>query len=143
LFYADFEADTTIKFGKKGEQEVHIPYICCLMNEDASITKSFKGENCVSQLVEFLPDKAIVYFHNLGYDFNFIAKHGVNEMTKKGNKIMNGKVKYEGKTLYFKDSFSHVSMALKQFPSAFKLGNVQKELFPYQLYSMERLAIGV
>ena len=50
---------------------------------------------------------------------------------------MDGQIKYKGKTIYFKDSLSIVSMKLADFPTSFNLDCGIKEMFPYNYYTFE------
>ena len=53
------------------------------------------------------------------------------------------KATYNGKNINFKDSFSLFPKALKSFPASFPLAfagtNIQKELFPYDYYTYEKI----
>jgi DNA polymerase elongation subunit (family B) len=97
----------------------------------------------MTEMFNDLPDKSVVYFHNLGFDGNFFMKYGFEQIIKKGSKIISMKAKCNDKTIHFKDSFSLFPKALKAFPSSFpdsfKNLNVQKELFPYDYYTYERI----
>ena len=50
---------------------------------------------------------------------------------------MDAQIRYKGKTIFFKDSLSIVSMKLADFPSSFNLECGQKEMFPYKYYTFE------
>ena len=50
---------------------------------------------------------------------------------------MNAEIIYKGKTIYFKDTLSIVSMKLADFPKSFNLDCGQKEMFPYKYYTFE------
>jgi hypothetical protein len=97
----------------------------------------------MTEMFKDLIDKSVVYFHNLGFDGTFFMKYGFEQIIKKGSKIISMKAKYNDKTIYFKDSYSLFPKALKSFPSSFpdsfKNLNVQKELFPYDYYTYERI----
>jgi len=66
--FANFIEDST--------DDHHRACICCLLNGDSSIKKSFSSEDYVDQLLEFIPYKSLIYFHYLGYDCKFLAKYG-------------------------------------------------------------------
>ena len=142
-FYADFETcskDVEID-GSKYQQEV--PFMVCVQSEDGLIKETFKGFDCDEQLMNFLPDGAIVYFHNLGFDGRLLMKHGVSSNIMKGSKIISQKNIWKGKKITFKDSYSLFPQALRTFPESFKKEfqglNVQKELFPYRYYTFSKL----
>ena len=86
-----------------------------------------------------IPDKAIVYFHNLGYDicafYNFIRTSSID----KGRRTMSTTLKYKKKTIIFKDSLSLIAMQLSKFPQAFQLDTGAKEMFPYNYYTFDKL----
>jgi hypothetical protein len=79
IYYADFEASSV--------ENPHIPYMCSVSDKNGD-TRTFIGRNCATQLLEFLPDGAVLYFHNLMYNFSFLVCHGVCHMIKKGNRNM-------------------------------------------------------
>jgi hypothetical protein len=117
--------------------------MCCLISQDGSVKRTFSSFSCVEQLLDFLPDKSLVYFHNLGFDFNFLAKYGRGQPIKKGNKVMNATINYKQKVITLKDSYSLINSPLAQFPTIFNLKGIQKEIFPYNLYTIKRLEEGV
>ena len=59
-WYADFEADVS--------GDIHKAFMCVLQSQNGKINKEFRGEDCNIQLLEYLPDGAVIYFHNLTYD---------------------------------------------------------------------------
>ena len=64
-WYADFEADVS--------GNIHKPFMCVLQSQNGKINECFKGETCNKQFLDFLPDHAVVYFHNLAYDFRMFS----------------------------------------------------------------------
>ena len=133
-WFADFETDIS--------GDIHKPFMCCLQNEQGTIKKCFKGEKCNIELLEFLPDNSIIYFHNLGYDIRMLASFGIKKSIIKGTKTMMSEIKYNGKTLHFKDSLPVLFCKLSQLPKMFNIPDVQKELFPYKYYTLERIING-
>ena len=134
-WYADFEADVT--------GEVHKPFMVCVQPDSGvkSRTATFRGENCAQKLLDYLPNGAVVYFHNLRYDFSMIKDHGsIMSILKKGNKIMNAKINYHNKTIRFRDTLVMLNCKLSAIPSMFHLDvNVKKEIFPYKYYTLDKL----
>ena len=53
--------------------------------------------------------------------------------------IEDEKIKYHHKTFMFKDSYSLIPSKLSSFPKMLKLDCGQKELYPYNYYTLERL----
>ena len=132
IFYADFEADTTT--------EIHTPYMVCVASKSGSFRKTFTGSDCGKCLLDMLPDKSVVYFHNLAYDIRFLSKYGITKAINKGTKVMRANVKYNGKKLYFRDTLPMLSCKLSQMPKMFHLDNIKKELFPYNYYTINNLS---
>ncbi len=136
-WYADFEADVSGKY--------HLPFMCVVQSQDGRITECFKGETCNKQFLDFLPDHAVIYFHNLADDFRMFASLvEIKNTIIKGTKLMKASVKYDDKKICFKDSLPILNCKLSQLPSMFNLGlNVQKEIFPYKYYTLDRLSVNV
>ncbi|WP_289705269.1 DNA polymerase, partial [Bacteroides acidifaciens] len=130
-WYADFEADTST--------EIHKPFLCVLQNRTGRINKTFRGEDCNKQLLDYLPDDAVVYFHNLAYDIRMLASFGLAKSIIKGTKTMKADIKYLNKTIHLKDSLPILSCKLSQLPSMFDIPDIQKEIFPYKYYTLDRL----
>ncbi|MBQ8206642.1 MAG: hypothetical protein IJZ77_04190 [Bacilli bacterium] len=150
IFYADFESDVT--------KENHKPFMCCVKNADGDISKTFIGEDCAEQFLEFLPHKSLVYFHNLTYDIRMFAHLGIIKSVIKGTKTLSAEIEYGTltffdkrkkkqvsipKKIFIKDSLAILNCKLVDLPNRFNLSNIQKELFPYKYYSLERLASNI
>ena len=131
IWYCDFECDVSGK--------IHKPFMCCLQSFNGKINKTFIGEDCNIQLLKFLPDNSVVYFHNLAYDIRMIAQYGINKSIIKGTKVMKGDIKYENKNIHLKDSLPILSCKLSQLPQMFNIPDIQKEIFPYKYYTFDRL----
>ena len=91
----------------------------------------------MDNFLDKIEDHALVYFHNLAYDIRQFNKFDIINQHVKGNKTMDAQIKYKGKTIYFKDSLSIVSMKLSDFPTSFNLDCGIKEMFPYNYYTFE------
>ena len=46
---------------------------------------------------------------------------------------------YNNKYITFKDSYKLISSKLSRFPQMFALGDIQKEVFPYNFYTIDNL----
>ena len=137
-WYADFETDVS------GEN--HKPFMCCVQSLIGIKRKqrTFKGEDCDIQFLEYLPDKACVYFHNLAYDIRMIAKYGLKKSITKGTKVFRGEIEYNGKKIFLRDTLPILSCKLSALPYQFGFAEeVQKELFPYKYYTLERLKTNI
>lgn len=131
-WYADFESDVS--------GEIHKPFMVCVQKSSGTVKKCFKGENCGKELLEFLPDGSITYFHNLAYDIRMFAKVGkMTRMLQKGTKVMNTEMEYKDKKLIFRDTLPILNCKLSALPSMFDLKDIKKEIFPYKYYTLERL----
>ena len=130
-WYADFEADVSGK--------IHKPYMVVLQNEAGEINKCWQGEDCAIKFLEYLEDGDVIYFHNLAYDIRMLAQYGMNKSIIKGSNVMKADINYKNKKIHFRDSYPIISAKLADFPSMFNLPKVQKELFPYKYYTLERL----
>ena len=64
-FFADFESDVS--------GDIHRPFLCVLQNENGTETKVFKEGSCGKDLLDYLPNNSITYFHNLAYDIRMVA----------------------------------------------------------------------
>jgi hypothetical protein len=149
--FADFECDPN------ADKDGHIEYLCVVENaayESASYV--FRGPNCGEELLKLIPHNNLVYFHNLTYDIRFLARNGIQSAIQKGSQVKQATIAYQIKItlqnssgelkefirhsiIHFGDSYGLIPEKLANFPSMFNLKGVQKELFPYNYYSIERL----
>jgi hypothetical protein len=123
IFYADFE--TCKKTNDEGPTTA-VPFMMCASNVDGSWKKTYVGANCAGEFLNDLPNDALVYYHNLGFDGNFFKQFGFSVMIQKGSKIMNMKCRDSGKTIILRDSYSLLSKPLRDFPSAFPQDRIWK-----------------
>ncbi len=135
-WYADFEADVS--------GDIHVPFMCVVqdMKGTEKYSRVFNGRDCNVQMLNYLPDGAVVYFHNLAYDIRMFAGFGITSSIIKGTKTMKAKIIYKGKKITFKDSYPVIPSKLSDFPKMFGIKGVKKELFPYKYYTLERLESG-
>lgn len=141
IYYSDFETDVS--------KNPHEAYLNCTIfrNEDNKVRgKSFFGKDCGLQLLDYLKDGSLTYFHNLKYDACFFVNSNTNYTVealersgttlqivlkkKKGSKIL--------KTLTFRNSYSLIPKPLRDFGNMFKL-KVHKEVMPYKLYTEDNI----
>ena len=66
-WYADFEADVS--------GNIHKPFMCVLQSQNGKVNKEFRGPDCNIELLDFLPNNAVIYFHNLAYDIRMLAQY--------------------------------------------------------------------
>ena len=131
IYFADTETDIT--------GDIHKAF-CIVYSANDDNTFKFKfGKDCLKEFLEDLPNNALVYFHNLGYDIRQFSEFNLTSGIEKGSKYMNARIVYKGKNIYFKDSLSIISMKLADFPSSFGLETGAKEMFPYHYYKLSNL----
>lgn len=133
-FYADFEAST---------QGWHKPYAIAYFStcHDYNIN-SIYGYGCEEKFLDELSKSEytpVVFFHNLAYDGRFLAQYGIRKIIKKAGKILTMELSYKGHTIILRDSYAMITAPLKDFPSMFGIENIQKELYPYNYYTEERV----
>jgi hypothetical protein len=111
------------------------------VNQSSETTiKTLFGANCAIRFLEELPDNSVTYFHNLGYDINFIFEHTESKtFIKNGSFVYLYVCKYKGKTLEFRDSYAMIPSKLSTFPKMFGM-KTKKEIMPYSLYKVESYA---
>ena len=143
IYYSDFETDVTVS--------PHQPYLNCTVYRDGpNIHKiSFTGENIGQQLLDYLCKGSLTYFHNLKYDSCFfINTPGWHtEITERSGTVLQIiMIKYKiekghriiSKQLVFRNSYSIIPSALRNFASMFNL-NVHKEVMAYKIYTRENI----
>ena len=70
VYYADFETDPTVS--------PHEPYMACVVSllPNGNITKkTLTGDHIDLQLLDYLQDGSLTYFHNLRYDACFFTNN--------------------------------------------------------------------
>ena len=130
-YYADTECDVS--------GDYHKAYCISYTKRGSNTIKTLIGEKCLDNFLNELPNNAVVYFHNLGYDARMFSDFNITQSIDKGTKTMNQKFKYKGKNITFKDSLSILMMKLSNFPKTFGLKCGEKEMFPYNYYTFSRL----
>ena len=140
IYFADTETDTSgdnhVAFCIAYAEQDVLDSNFNIISENKEIKFEF-GRNCLNNFLDNIEDHALVYFHNLAYDIRQFNQFEITNQHVKGNKTMDAQIKHKGKTIYFKDSLSIVSMKLADFPSSFNLVCGEKEMFPYNYYTFE------
>jgi hypothetical protein len=133
VWFADFECDT------QTDLHEHLPYLCVCSNAFDTEFHTFYGPGCALQFLEFMKGDSIVYFHNLAYDIRMLAKYGLQTIMEKGTQVKRGTIEYKNKFIEVRDSLALLTTPLKNFPAMFYLKDIQKEVLPYNYYTIERL----
>ena len=147
IYYADFETCKQSITDIDGVSARAVPFMLCITSQNGKWEQTYTGFNCMDQMMEDIAARTkkqcIIYFHNLGFDGNFLMKYANKQMIKKGNKIMQIPLEHKEKTIILKDSYSLFPKKLAAFPSsfpdAFKNTQIQKEFFPYDYYTFDRI----
>lgn len=143
IIYGDFETYTRKIDGKL----IHIPYLFCFKYDDEDEIRSFTGENCSKNFIEYLnkreDKKILLIFHNAKYDYNFLTKEMMilNEINSDGNfKCLNA-ITYKKVMITIKCSYNMFNLALNKCVEAFLTiedkKKIKKEVMPYNLYNVD------
>ena len=107
---------------------------------NSNAISTFIGEDCSKNFLDSLPTNSTIYFHNLAYDFSFIARKTIIQSeVKRGTSLLGIDCIYNGKKLQFKDSLGLITTALFRFPRMFNLPNIEKEIMPYGMYNYKNI----
>ena len=135
IYFSDYESNVNVS--------PHVPYLNCTVHRDNEkiISMSFIGDDISNQLLDYLADGSLTYFHNLKYDSCFFINTpgwNVKLIERSGTILQLVMMKYDDgkliKTLTFRDSYSLIPAPLRDFATMFKL-NVHKEVMAYKLYN--------
>jgi len=137
--FADFETDPN---------EEHIPIALCyeyILNDEV-VKHNFWGIDCGCQGLNKLYKQfkniydVVLIFHNAKYDYRFIIQYGfkIKELTNGGLFISSSFI-FKGLNVMIKDSYKLITMGLSHFTKTFNLGEVVKEVIPYDFYNQSRV----
>lgn len=145
-FFFDFETSV---------EGLHIPYLVNLRsNLDNSINKTFYGDNCGIELLNFLSSLKIkniqLIAHNCKYDSRFLMKHLFNlKEILSGSRFISASGKFKGINkvvidIKLKCSYHLMTAPLKSLTKSFNIkdenGNeLIKEIMPYSLYTIDNI----
>ena len=118
------------------------PFCLCLVYntlEGEIVKKSFYGEYCQLNFLKYLYEENIreVYFHNLKFDAWLFKRFQIVDITYHSSRLyrlcilFTDDKKKKKKKFYFKDSLALIPTKLKNFNKMFNLGEIEKELYPY------------
>ena len=82
IYYAYFETC----YNQELNQEVE--FMLCIQNMERTDKRTFIGKECGKQLLEYLPNNSVVYFHNFGFDGCLLMKYGIKNNIMKCSKII-------------------------------------------------------
>lgn len=152
VYTADFESQ--VQFDPDVEVKHHLPYMCSVQELDldfnsVSKTKTFfekRRYSCVTALMNEIKPHSLVYFHNLGYDFQFIMndpKTWIIGILKKGGTVYSASISWYGKRIDFRCSYVLIKQPLRNFPKCFGLNKLDKEIMPYETYRQDEIMNGL
>ncbi len=149
----------------------HVPFVYAVSNE--GITQCFKTFNSLlsyakekataklnsevainieetNEVTDIEPSKkkrpvALIYFHNLKYDFSTIQekeKLQIEQIISKDNALYAVKIQYYGVDIYLKDTYKLVAFALAKLPAMFKIPEAKFDNIIYALPNAENLKTG-
>lgn len=156
IFYADFESCT--------EGDIHLPYLFCIVGKGncqhvayhspdtcyETWKKDFIGtlmrawSEQEKQFGNTMGSIMYIYFHNLDYDsafvLKFIGSYCIGPLITNCNNVLGYDVKIPNFTpvIRFRDSLRYITAPLSKFGKMFNL-EIEKEIFPYDFYTAERL----
>lgn len=150
VYYADCESDTMYELTNKKQEEketkeskfkrVHKAFCISYTKRGSNKIECIFGKDCIEKFFNIVENNSIVYFHNLGYDSRLMNNFKIQNAIDKGSRIMTETIIYNDKKIHLKDSYALISTKLEKFNSMFKLNqDIQKEMFPYNYYTIERL----
>ena len=128
-----FDFETYLDDNKK-----HIPYVVCSYSEGKM--NYFTGEYCAFNFLKSLKTHSRLIAHNANYDYRFLIQYlrNINEISR-GSRLIGCSGTFFKIKVEIKDSYHLISKPLRDFPESFKLGNVVKEVMPYELYNKETI----
>lgn len=138
VFYADFESDINVN--------PHKAYLCvCIGMDNGNLCKkTFKGEYCAKNFLNWLPPSSLVYFHNLKYDASFMmnacpSRYKIKIIERSGTILqLQFYDTVTQSTVTFRNSYSIITAPLSAFGSMFNL-KVEKDVCPYHIYNQENI----
>lgn len=117
-----------------------VPFCLCLiyLNEDNEIIKkSFYNEDCQDDFLDYCATNKIreIYFHNLKFDGWLFKNYKIRDMIYHASRLYSITIicndGNKKKKVILKDSLALIPTKLKNFNKMFELGEIEKELYPY------------
>jgi hypothetical protein len=120
----------------------HVPYLCRAVKEDGTSFKCFEGVGCGKMFLDSLTTNSHLIAHNASYDVQFLAKYLFNiTVIEKGHNLYTMQGRYNKHSIKITDSLKMIPEALRKFPEMFGLGNIQKEIMNYNIYTAESIRV--
>lgn len=139
VIFADFETSTD---GENHQQYMISAYSTrrdkmMTFSDPATCTQDFLRWATMSLPSNGAPE-LLIYFHNLGYDLNFVydAVTPLN-IIKTGRMMKAFSAIFEKTTISFRDSYAVIPSKLADFTEMFGLGSLAKEVMPYDFYTVQ------
>jgi hypothetical protein len=125
------------------KQSYHTPLFAAIHQIDSPLEPVvIKHNDIVMELMNYIAThggkSAIVYFHNLKYDFHLMLKRlKIRSICEKDGQYYNVLVKHKTCNIEFRDSYKMIPIALAKFGSTFKLGINKQEAIAYNYYTQQ------
>lgn len=139
IFYADFESTT--------DGNIHKSYMVCCIDKN-NISKKFFNKNHTKDFLNYITlskqstknnKLVLIYFHNLGYDYQFFIKDIiVTSIIKNGSMVKEVKAIYNKTKLIFRDSYALIPKKLDDFNKMFGL-DIKKGEIPHSLFNNKNM----
>jgi len=99
------------------------------------------SNNCIQAYLSSFKfnDNVLVLIHNLKYDFAYFLPYLTNvRITEKAGSIYAAEGLFNRKHFFFYDTLKVLQIPLAKFNESLQLGEIHKEVFPYQYYNESR-----
>ena len=73
IYFSDFETDTS---------NIHKAYCCSLQGMKQNKPMFIFNKTCVLDMLNYLPDKSLLFYHKLSYDILFQLRYEFKSVTK-------------------------------------------------------------
>lgn len=112
-------------------------------DKEVTIIRNYKERPIHMQLDVFFrkvtgggKHKALVYFHNLKYDYSILEEFfNVISMCKKGGQLYSVKVRFKEQTIEIRDSYKMIPIKLASFNKELGIKHSKKEAIAYEYYT--------
>jgi hypothetical protein len=144
IFYCDTETDTS-----NGE---HIPVMTQYMSSEDTICHVSTSPDCVQDMFDYIvkicrskmrKTKAIMYFHNMKYDFSVLKPYleNITSICRKDSAMYNVNVIYNSVNIEIRDSMKIINSSIKKMPSMFGLPAMyhKNEAIAYSYHNITRI----
>jgi len=133
IFTFDYETITSGKF--------HRPYMLSIYSETQTgkIKKTFTGDNCTKNMLDYIPNNTLLIAHHAKYDLNFIMRYLYKQnFVEKDGTFYSSRGVYFNKKITIVCSYAIIPIKLKKFGETFNLSQC-KAVMPYDIYTEKNI----